>query len=223
MREIVDGVFEIPITFVHAYLIVTDDGVVLVDTGLPNRSGRIRAALAATRRSIGDVRTILLTHWHADHTGALAELKRDSGAQVVAHRLDAPLIDGSTPPPPPKGFVRVSNRFVGTAAPAGVDVVLDGDGPTSVPGFTAVHTPGHTHGHVSYLLDRGDGILFTGDAAMGRPFQVGHTPKAATADVAAARRSVAKLAGLDFAVAVFGHGPAVRDRAVDRFRALAAR
>src|SRR5262245_60825865 len=74
MREVAEGVIEVPITFAHAYLVVTDDGVVLVDTGLPGQSKRIRQALAETRRTVGDVRTILLTHWHADHTGAAAEL-----------------------------------------------------------------------------------------------------------------------------------------------------
>lgn len=44
-----------------------------------------------------------------------------------------------------------------------------------------------------------------------------------TDDVAAADASVARLAGLEFEVAVFGHGSAVRGRAIDRFRELANR
>jgi hypothetical protein len=50
-----------------------------------------------------------------------------------------------------------------------------------------------------------------------------HSPKLVTEDVAAARASVGRLAGLDFEVAVFGHGWAITGRAVERFRELAAR
>jgi glyoxylase-like metal-dependent hydrolase (beta-lactamase superfamily II) len=89
-----------------------------------------------------------------------------------------------------------------------------------VPGFSAFHTPGHPAGHVSYLLDRADGILFVGDAAGGGT-KVRHTPRAMTSDVAAARASVAKLAGLSFDVAVFGHGKAVTGGAVEKFKELA--
>jgi hypothetical protein len=45
MLEVADGVFEIGVLFVHAHLVVVDDGVVLVDTGLPGRSARIEQAL----------------------------------------------------------------------------------------------------------------------------------------------------------------------------------
>src|SRR3982750_3851824 len=104
MREVADGVFEIRILFVHAHLVVVDDGVVLVDTGLPGRSARIERALHEARKPIGDVRTILLTHWHADHTGNAADLRRRSGARTVAHAIDAAGITGAGPPadPPPR-------------------------------------------------------------------------------------------------------------------------
>jgi glyoxylase-like metal-dependent hydrolase (beta-lactamase superfamily II) len=172
VREVVDGVFEIGIGYVHAHLIVVDDGVVLVDTGLPGKADRIERALHDVRRTVGDVTTILLTHRHPDHTGSVAELRRRSGARVVAHTAD---------------------------------------------------TPGHTAGHVSYLLDRAGGVLFAGDAASGGPGgRVGRSPGPVTDDREKAAASVARLAELDFDVAVFGHGPAVTGRAVDRFRKLAA-
>src|ERR671927_401153 len=155
MDEVADGVFEIQILFVHAHLVVVDDGVVLVDTGLPGRSAHIDQALREVRAAIGNVRTILLTHWHGDHTGNAADLRQD--------------------------------------------------GQFSVPGFTAIHTPGHTAGHVSFLLDRGAGVLFTGDAAVGGRRRVRHPPRVMTADTVAARASVARLAEEHFDVAVFGH------------------
>jgi hypothetical protein len=61
-----------------------------------------------------------------------------------------------------------------------------------------------------------------GDAAAGGRRKVRRIPRVMTADAAAARDSVVRLAEARFDVAVFGHGPAVRSRAVDRFKELAA-
>lgn len=219
MREIADGVFEVPVLFVRAFLVLTDDGVVLVDTGLPAHSGYFQRALRDAGKAIGDVTTILLTHWHGDHTGNAAELQRRSQARVVAHTLDAGMISGSRPPAATT-LQKVMARVTGDLQPVPVDEQLTADGPISVPGFTAIHTPGHTPGHVSFLLDRAGGILFTGDAAAGSRGKVRNSPRMMTDDPATARSSVARLGELEFDIAVFGHGPAVRGRAVEKFREL---
>lgn len=45
MREVVDGVLEIPIGYVNAYAVVVDDGVVLIDTGIPGRADTVASAV----------------------------------------------------------------------------------------------------------------------------------------------------------------------------------
>jgi glyoxylase-like metal-dependent hydrolase (beta-lactamase superfamily II) len=106
--------------------------------------------------------------------------------------------------------------------PVLVDETLTADGPISVPGFTAFHTPGHTSGHASFLLDRAGGVLFAGDAAAsGRRGQIRRGPKMVTEDPDAESASISRLADLKFDAAVFGHGRAIsRDatRAVPRIR-----
>lgn len=221
MRELVDGVFELSLGFVNLHVVVTDDGVVLVDTGLPRRSARIEKELLGIRKSIGEVRAILLTHHHFDHTGNVADLRTRSGARVFAHAADAPVISGAARPEATGALVRMVSRVM-SAQPTKIDQVITGDGSEPLPGFTAVHTPGHTRGHVSYLLDRAGGVLFAGDAAAGRKGAVGSAPRAAAIDPAELDRSVAKLASHDFEHAVFGHGRAVTGRAVEKFRTYAA-
>ena len=222
MRQIVDGLWEVDIGYVHAHLVEVDDHLVLIDTGLPRRSGKVVGAIEATGHKLADVRTILLTHRHPDHMGSLAELVRRTGAEVVAHRADVPVISGDLPQPLHSLAMRLTAPFM-KAEGAPVDRVLDGDGPTGVPGISAVHTPGHTPGHLSYLLDRDGGVLFAGDAATVLFGRLRTPPRATTEDVAGAARSIDRLAGLDFRVAVFGHGRAVSGDAVSRFRDHAAR
>jgi glyoxylase-like metal-dependent hydrolase (beta-lactamase superfamily II) len=220
VREIADGVLQIPLGFVNAYVVVTDDGLVLVDAGLPRRQATIERALAEARRSVGDVRTILLTHWHTDHTGNVGSLRAASGARVVAHALDAPVISGEEPQPLTL-LMRLASPFVGNAEKVPVDEVLTTDGPFSVPQITALHTPGHTRGHVSFLVERGGGVLLAGDAVGNLRGRLRGSPRPLTADRRAAAESVAKLASLRFEIAVFGHGSPLTERAVERFRALA--
>ncbi|MEU4218365.1 MBL fold metallo-hydrolase [Actinoplanes sp. NPDC026623] len=223
MREVVDGVFELALGYVHMHLVVTDDGVVLVDTGLPGRSAKVDQALHEIRRKIGDVRTVLLTHHHADHTGNVADLRRRSGARVVAHAADAPYVTGDAKAAARHPIVKIVSRFMGSPEPAPVDDVVTADGSSPLPGFTALHTPGHTAGHLSFLLDRAGGVLFAGDAAGGRRGgRIGSSPRMVSVDPELEARSVARLAGLEFEHAVFGHGGAVSGRAVDRFREYVA-
>ncbi|MFF0377753.1 MBL fold metallo-hydrolase [Actinoplanes missouriensis] len=222
MREVVDGVFELPLGYVNVHVVVTDDGLVLVDTGLPRRAPAIERALKGIRRSLGEVRTVLVTHHHPDHVGSLAEVRRRTGARVVVHAADAPHITGAFPAPPPAGRLgKLVSKLIGTVEPTKVDQLV-GDGAEPLPGFTALHTPGHTRGHLSYLLDRAGGVLFAGDAAGSRKGTVAPPPDLVTADPAEARASLARLAEREFEHAVFGHGRAVTGRAVARFREAVA-
>ncbi|HYY10987.1 MAG TPA: MBL fold metallo-hydrolase, partial [Kineosporiaceae bacterium] len=120
MDEVVDGVLQISLGYVNAYLVVTDDGLVLVDTGLPKTYPKLEQALTEAQRSVGEIRTVLLTHWHTDHTGGLARVRSASGARVVAHSVDAPVVDGSVPPPYTL-MMRLGKPLTGEAQTAPVD------------------------------------------------------------------------------------------------------
>ena len=56
----------------NAWLVASDEGLVLVDTGLPGNGGRIVAFLAALGRAPGDLSAIALTHYDPDHAGSAA-------------------------------------------------------------------------------------------------------------------------------------------------------
>lgn len=81
----------------------------LVDTSVARSAARIGAAIRDLGRAPGDVRAIVLTHLHRDHTGALAEVKSCTGADVWMHPADAALVrEGvfARPLEPGPGLVR---------------------------------------------------------------------------------------------------------------------
>ena len=78
---------------VNFYLLEDPDGLVLVDGGLPGHLPQLQSYLEGPGRSLGDIRAVLLTHAHPDHTGAAAAA-RQAGADVWVHQRDAAALAG---------------------------------------------------------------------------------------------------------------------------------
>jgi len=221
-EEILPGVYGVNLTIVNAFFI-TDDAVTIVDTGLKSGATKIEAAIKEVGRSLDDAKNIALTHHHNDHRGGLSQLRRE-GMRVFAHPLDAPIVRGERKAPGPNGIVR--KILMAPLAPlmrvpdSVVDVeVTDGDQIPDTGGMCAIHTPGHTLGHVSFLHPD-KRILFVGDAArhMGT---LANTQANFAEDMDEAKRTIGRIAGLDFDTAVFGHGKVLRGKANAEFRKLA--
>ncbi|MCA9296759.1 MAG: MBL fold metallo-hydrolase [Phycisphaerales bacterium] len=156
---------------IAAYLIESNTGPILVETGPANTVDTLTTALAALGVAPADIRHALVTHIHFDHAGAVGWLARH-GTHIYVHEFGAPhLID-------PSKLVDSARRIYGakmdyewgimTAVPADqVRPVRDGDvlefGDVTL---TAIETPGHARHHHAYRMDTDDGaVAFTGDAA----------------------------------------------------------
>ncbi len=228
-EEIVSGVYGIGMAmgYVNAFLIVAEDGLALVGSGLAKRKDTILSAVAGAGKQPADLKHILITHHHIDHIGSLADLKEATAASCYVHPADSPIVRGDQPQPAPNpesllGKIAgpVLERLSTPAPPVAVDVeVVDGEELPIAGGIKAVHTPGHTPGHLSYLLPSKK-VLFVGDAAANL-LRLGMPLGMYTDDRQQAKESIRKLAALEFDVACFGHGRVLKGEANLRFRRLA--
>jgi glyoxylase-like metal-dependent hydrolase (beta-lactamase superfamily II) len=229
-ERIADGVHRVLKGYVNAYVVESDEGLILVDTGMPKKADRIAESIRDMGRDAADVRHILITHHHLDHLGSLNVLAKMTGATVYAPARDAGVIRGDRQPPGPNR-AKLSGRTIGRVIMMiGMDQpachidgeVHDTDVIPLAGGLRVIASPGHTAGHTSFLLDRDGGILIAGDAAGARGDKAGPPVGALfgmfTEDLDEAVRSFHKLALFDFEVAVTGHGNPVRSGASELFR-----
>jgi len=225
---VASGVYRVGMRGVNVFLIEAGGDLVLIDAGLKSSPPRITEAVYALGRLPQDVAAIIVTHAHPDHVGGLAETKRRTGAQVWMHPVDAELVARGAygrPFGPAAGRASEALRRVMNMRPeyAGPPVatdheVTDGD-VLPFDGLQALHTPGHTAGHLALLLPRDGGVLFVGDAASNMR-HIGVSPL--NEDLEGSRRSLDRLAALDFEVACFAHGRPLRHGAGQAFRDLVA-
>ena len=208
------------------YLLLDDGRPVVVDAAMPGRASTVWRYLEALGYEPEAVSGIWLTHGDIDHMGSVAALKERSGARVVAHRADASLVDGTTdrelgPLPLSGTYQRVFNlavRHLFRYQPAAVDCpVEDGD---TLGSWQVIHTPGHTSGSTSFYHPERK-IVIVGDALNHRRGRLGAPPPMFTPDMDQAHASIQRIAGLDFEVCCFGHGPPLKDDAAQRVRAFA--
>src|SRR3989304_3364850 len=101
LEEIFPFIYGLRMGYVNAFLIAEEEGLTLIDSGLPRRKETILGALRQIGRQAPDLKTIAVTHHHVAHTGSLAALVEASGAEVWVHPLDAPIVRGEKPVPGP--------------------------------------------------------------------------------------------------------------------------
>ncbi|ELZ91535.1 metallo-beta-lactamase family protein / hydrolase [Haloferax mucosum ATCC BAA-1512] len=228
----------------NAYLI-PGDRPTLVDVGVATASVRrdVRGGLDAVGYEIADLDAIVLTHWHADHTGLAGELQAESDASVYVHAADAGIVSGDPDAVAAERDIR-ERRFEEWGIPDGpldeltsfldghdelqgerVDVtpVEDGDRITAGDGeLEVVHLPGHAAGLSAFSFDASDGReAFVGDVILPK-----YTPNVGGADLRVDRPletyldSLARLADRGFDRVWPGHRDPIDDPAA-RARAIA--
>jgi len=223
MKQITNRLYQLSLGAVNAF-VIDDDGLTLVDTGLPGSTDKVFAALREAGKNPADIKRIILTHLHADHSSNAADIKRQTNARVYAHHADAQLLEAGVSGRPLTLTPGLMNKLIyklvikgpiDTVAPVAVEEKLrDGDVIPLLGGIQVVHTPGHSAGHTALLL-RSEGVLIAADLCS---HVVGLAYSTLYEDQALGRQSILKAAALSFDTAVFGHGRPLEGQASEQLR-----
>jgi hydroxyacylglutathione hydrolase len=168
------GIHSVKLGVDHCY-IIQGERFIMIDGGAPRQVKGFMKAIERLSIKPEDIKLIVLTHGHWDHIGSAKEIKDLTGAKLALHQQEKDWLEKGLKPLPP-GVTAWGNMFVKIMAmfmplvhipTTDVDIVLgDGAFPLAEYGISGkiVHTPGHSMGSVSVLLETGD--AFVGDLAM---------------------------------------------------------
>lgn len=220
---------------VAAYLVVADDGITVVDAGLPGHWHDLTRELRELGRTPDDIRGVILTHGDSDHIGFAERLRRDHGVPVYVHQADAERARTGEKPKTAVGPMRfgptlgffayaLRKRAVPTAYVSEVVEVRDGD-VLDLPGAPViVGMPGHSPGSIAVHVPLADAV-FVGDALTTRHVLTGREglqPAPFTDAPAEASASLDRLAGLEASWVLPGHGAPWRGSPADVAAAVRA-
>ncbi len=160
--------------------------------------GDAKRILAEVERLGLEIKYVINTHGHFDHTLANKEVVEATGAPLVIHSADAPMLT--------KGGGALFFGLMGKASPP-ADVILD-EGQVLTVGqieLQVLHTPGHSPGSVCLYSEK-EGVLFDGDVLFNMGVGRYDLPGS---DGSALRESLERLLALPDETTVYpGHGPA---------------
>lgn len=169
-------IFPIGLGFDTCY-VLRADGIIAVDAGAPNQAKNFLRGIKRAMIQPEEVKLVVLTHGHWDHVGSASEIQAITGAKLAMHESEVPCLEQCLTPLPPgvtpwgRLFIAIHKVFMPliTYPSAKVDLSLSNEGLSlsdfGIPG-RVLHTPGHSPGSVSILLDSGE--VFVGDLAMNK-------------------------------------------------------
>jgi glyoxylase-like metal-dependent hydrolase (beta-lactamase superfamily II) len=151
------------IGYSNTVLIVNGKNSILVDTGVKGKMKKFRILFREAGLEPGDIKLIVLTHTHNDHTGNLIELVKYTGAKVLVHKNEFEnLKNGFTPIPVGQGkyssVISELGRKVlpkyASPKPFTADIINENEFDLTTFGINGkvISTPGHSNGSQCILI-----------------------------------------------------------------------
>lgn len=192
----------------NAYLVRTDTGYFLIDTGIANKRANLEKELECAGCQPGNLKLIILTHGDSDHAGNCAYLREKYAVPIAMHRSESQAVESgdmflSRKTKSLLATIIYSFTKLSVSARFKPDFYVEDGDTLSRYGFDAqvLHLPGHTQGSIGILT--ADGELFCGDLLMNTSGKPG-TPS--IDDWAAFDASIEKLKSYKINTVYPGHG-----------------
>ncbi|MEV7344277.1 MBL fold metallo-hydrolase [Streptomyces sp. NPDC093544] len=166
-----------PLGHTLVYVVDTDRGAVLIDTGWddPTSWDTLAEGLTACGTSVAEVHGVVITHHHPDHHGLSGKVREASGAWLAMHAADASVVRRTRENRPEQWYSYMTAKLTAAGAPEEHLAPLRRARPGALPGYSpalpdreivpgellelpgrhlrAIWTPGHTPGHVCLHLE----------------------------------------------------------------------
>ncbi|MFJ8464845.1 MBL fold metallo-hydrolase [Streptomyces swartbergensis] len=166
-----------PLGHTLVYVVDTDRGPVLIDTGWddPASWDTLASGLTACGTSVAEIHGVVVTHHHPDHHGLSGRVREASGAWIAMHAADTAVVRRTREARPERWFSYMTAKLAAAGAPEEHLAPLRAARPRTLPGLSpalpdrdivpgellglpgrrlrAIWTPGHTPGHVCLHLE----------------------------------------------------------------------
>jgi glyoxylase-like metal-dependent hydrolase (beta-lactamase superfamily II) len=221
-------IFQVPLKLVNVFIICIPDGLLLIDTGPSGSKNLIFDAVRQIGYQPEDIKHIVVTHSHHDHSGSLADIVKEVNATVYMHHHDAALVN--------KGIAyrfqlkavrwlfdvvtigsRIKVPYINIKPVKDITRVNDDDWIGGKGGLRVIHSPGHWPGQIALYYPAHGGVIFAADVAenySALKLSPGYSDK----DECLA--TIKKIAAFDFNIAVFSHGEPILTHASKIFRSV---
>ncbi len=219
-------IYQIPLRIVNVFLISSTDGLTLIDTGPSGSKPIIFDAIRKIGFQPTDIKNIIVTHSHHDHSGSLADILTEVNATVYMHPDDAALIrKGIAYNFRIKSAKRVINiitigsliklPYINVKPVRQITEVNEGDMIPGSDGLKVIHAPGHWPGQIALYYPGDGGIVIAADSVenldhLRLPSEyVSRTECLST---------IKKLISYNFRTALFSHGEPMLRYATENFK-----
>ncbi len=170
MEKLAEGIYVFSNIVANQYLLVDQDGLTLIDTGLTSNYRTLVLGMQSIGHDMSHLRQIFITHADGDHFGALARLKKAAPAIACTSKLEAEAIEAGNSSREIKPHGVIQTAIIRTVEPifhspaAKIDrIISPGDQLPVLGGMLVIDSSGHTPGHLSFYLPHSN-ILFSGDS-----------------------------------------------------------
>ena len=215
--EILSDVHLIDGVTANTYLALGDQ-TTLIDSGTPGKQENIIKYLQNELKSKPeDIKTIVLTHHHIDHTGSLYELKKITNADIAAYKDDIDIISGKKSSSDPIYMRFVSRLMAMFTSYKFIKPDINLEENDIVDNYRVIHTPGHTPGSIA-LYNSDNGVIFVGDTLTYDGNKVGGPPSFLINDKEALKKSVKKISDLEPNIMLSGHGKPLTENTSEMIR-----